>query len=112
MWLSVQGQRAFNADNIITADLESMLMPVAGAIDRSCRTRLSTTIEPLVQSSSNNEMVDAFSHNLDVAALRRDFKPSGTARNLAVRISGTFKTAFPDGKPDLPIRKPKKLRHG
>jgi ABC-type uncharacterized transport system involved in gliding motility auxiliary subunit len=32
-------------------------------------------------------------------ALRREFKPAGEVRNLAVRISGTFKTAFPDGKP-------------
>jgi ABC-type uncharacterized transport system involved in gliding motility auxiliary subunit len=45
-------------------------------------------------------MVDAFAHSMDVEALRRDFKPSGTVRNLAVRISGTFKTAFPDGKPE------------
>jgi ABC-type uncharacterized transport system involved in gliding motility auxiliary subunit len=36
---------------------------------------------------------------MDVRAIRRDFKPSGTVRNLAVRITGKFKTAFPDGKP-------------
>jgi ABC-type uncharacterized transport system involved in gliding motility auxiliary subunit len=38
-------------------------------------------------------------HNMDVETLRRDFNPSGTVRNLAVRISGHFKTAFPEGKP-------------
>jgi ABC-type uncharacterized transport system involved in gliding motility auxiliary subunit len=96
MWLSTRAG-AFNTDNLITANLESMLMPVAGAIETLPDTP--TTVEPLVQTSPNNEMVDAFSHNLDVAALRRDFKPSGTVRNLAVRISGTFKTAFADGKP-------------
>ncbi len=96
MWLSVKAG-AFSADNIVTADLESMLMPIAGAIETL--PDASTTVEPLVQSSPNNAMVDAFSHNLDVSVLRRDFKPSGTVRNLAVRISGTFKTAFPDGKP-------------
>ncbi|BBO89100.1 Gldg family protein [Desulfosarcina ovata] len=99
MWLSVQAD-GFNGDDLITANLESMLLPVGGAIDilpdGPC------TIEPLIHSSPNNELVDAFSHNQDVSALRRQFKPSGTARNLAVRISGTFKTAFPDGRPGPP----------
>ena len=97
MWLSAKAD-AFNADNIITADLESVLMPVAGAIEKL--PDATTTVEPLVQSSPNNEMVDAISHNMDVSALRRDFKPSQTVRNLAVRITGTFNTAFPDGRPE------------
>ncbi|WP_419661684.1 putative ABC transporter, membrane protein [Desulfosarcina variabilis str. Montpellier] len=96
LWLSAKAE-AFNTDNIITADLESMLMPVAGAIE--ILPDSSTTVETLVHSSPNNQMVDAFSHNMDVSTLRRDFKPSQTVRNLAVRISGTFTTAFPDGKP-------------
>ncbi len=96
MWLSANAG-AFNADNIITTDLDSMLMPVAGCIE--ILPDATTTIDPLVQTSPNNQLVDAFSHNMDVSALRKDFKPSGKARNLAVRISGAFKTAFPDGKP-------------
>ena len=96
LWLSAPAG-AFFADNLITANLESMLLPVAGAIETLPDSPY--TVEPLIQSSPNNEMVDAFAHSMDVEALRRDFKPSGTVRNLAVRISGTFKTAFPDGKP-------------
>jgi len=96
MWLSVPAS-GFNSDDVTTANLESMLMPVAGAIEILPDSPL--TVVPLVTTSPNNQLVDAFSHNLDVATLRRDFKPSGTVRNLAVRISGTFKTAFPDGKP-------------
>ena len=95
LWLSAPAG-AFFADNLITANLESMLLPVAGAIETLPDSPY--TVEPLIQSSPNNEMVDAFAHSMDVEALRRDFKPSGTVRNLAVRISGTFKTAFPDGK--------------
>ena len=97
LWLSASAG-AFLADNLITANLESMLLPVAGAIETQADSPFS--VEPLLQTSTNNEMVDALAHNMDVAALRRDFKPSGTVRNLAVRISGTFKTAFPDGKPE------------
>jgi len=97
LWLSASAD-AFFADNLITANLESMLLPVAGAIETLPDSPY--TVEPLVQSSTNNQMVDALAHNMHVGALRRDFKPSGTARNLAVRITGTFKTAFPDGKPE------------
>jgi ABC-type uncharacterized transport system involved in gliding motility auxiliary subunit len=97
MWLSAPAS-AFFAGNLITANLESMLMPIAGAIEILPDSPF--TVEPLVQSSTNNEMVDAFAHSMDVESLRRDFKPSGIVRNLAVRISGTFKTAFPDGKPE------------
>ena len=96
MWLSIQAG-AFNGDDVTTANLESMLMPVAGAIEVVPDGPLE--VVPLVTTSPNNQLVDAFAHNLDVDTLRRDFKPSGTAKNLAVRISGTFKTAFPDGKP-------------
>lgn len=96
LWLSAPAG-AFNADDLITANLESMLLPVAGAIEKQSDTP--NTVEPLLQSSTNNEIVDAFAHNMDVEALRRDFKASGEVRNLAVRISGTFKTAFPEGKP-------------
>ena len=97
MWLSAPAS-AFFADNLITANLESMLLPVAGAIEKLPDSNY--TVEPLVQSSTNSVKVDAFSHNMNVNAIRRDFKPSGTVHNLAVRISGTFKTAFPDGKPE------------
>jgi len=38
----------------------------------------------------------------DVVALFRDFKPANRAENLAVRISGTAKSAFPDGAPKRP----------
>jgi ABC-type uncharacterized transport system involved in gliding motility auxiliary subunit len=96
MWLSAQAT-AFNPDNLITANLESMLLPVAGSIDTLPDNPY--TVESLVKSSPNNAQVDAFAHNMDVRAIRRDFKPTDTIRDLAVRISGKFKTAFPDGKP-------------
>ncbi len=97
LWLSASAQ-AFITDNLITTNLESMLLPVAGAIETQPDNPF--TVEPLIQTSTNNELVDAFAHSMDVEALRRDFKPSGMVRNLAVRLSGTFKTAFPEGKPE------------
>jgi ABC-type uncharacterized transport system involved in gliding motility auxiliary subunit len=96
MWLSTQ-PGAFNTDNLITANLESMLLPVAGAIEVLPDSPVA--IEPLILSSPNNQMVDAASHMMDVEILRRDFSPSGVVRNLAVHLSGRFPTAFPEGRP-------------
>jgi ABC-type uncharacterized transport system involved in gliding motility auxiliary subunit len=56
LWLSASAN-AFSADNLITANLESMLLPVAGAIETLPDSPF--TVEPLVQSSTNNQMVDA-----------------------------------------------------
>ena len=96
MWLSTQAG-AFNTDNLITANLESMLLPVAGAIEVLPDSPVA--IEPLILSSPNNQMVDAASHMMDVEILWRDFSPSGVVRNLAVHLSGRFPTAFPQGRP-------------
>jgi ABC-type uncharacterized transport system involved in gliding motility auxiliary subunit len=54
-------------------------------------------VTPLIRSSVNSMLVD----NADATksgdeALRR-FKPTGKPLPLAVRLTGTFKTAFPDG---------------
>ena len=39
------------------------------------------------------------------AQIASNFNPSGTEYPLAVRLTGNFKTAFPDGKPK-PAAKP------
>ena len=96
LWLSPRAQ-SFSKEALITADLDSMLFAVAGSIEVVPDSGYH--VVPLIQSSTNNAMVDAFVHGMDVQTLRRDFAPSGIKRNLAVRITGKFKTAFPDGKP-------------
>jgi ABC-type uncharacterized transport system involved in gliding motility auxiliary subunit len=96
MWLSL-GPQAFNSDNIVTAELESALMPLAGAI--TLKADSPYDFEPLLTSSTNAALVESFKHSLPVDLLRRDFKPEGRAFNLAVKVTGKFKSAFPDGPP-------------
>ena len=38
--------------------------------------------------------------SLSGESIMKDFKPSGTEYALAIRLTGKFKTAFPDGKPE------------
>jgi ABC-type uncharacterized transport system involved in gliding motility auxiliary subunit len=76
-------------------------MPVAGALVKAPDSPYE--FEPLIQSSPNSELVDAFKANLNADALQRDFKPSNQKYNLAVKISGLFKSAYPDGPlPETP----------
>jgi ABC-type uncharacterized transport system involved in gliding motility auxiliary subunit len=96
MWLSL-GPQAFNNDDIITSELENALMPLAGAITRKADSPYS--FESLLSSSTNAALVESFKHSLPVDTLRRDFKPAGKPFNLAVKVTGKFKSAFPDGPP-------------
>lgn len=98
MWLSVQ-QGAFNQEEIVTGQLESVLFPVAGAIVKSADSSYEYT--PLVQSSTNSSLSDAFKARFGGGQmLRRDFKATVEKYDLIARVRGKFKTAFPGGKPE------------
>lgn len=95
---------AFNRENVITAGLESMLFPVAGAVVKTEGQDKKTavkdyTFETLVNSSDDAAMVDVFKAFLGVDAVKKDFVPAKKRFSLIVRVRGTFNTAFPDGPP-------------
>ena len=101
------GKKAFNQEEIVTRDLGSIRMPYAGSFDVS---NLSTglTAKELISSSDQAKLVDGMSSQFNGEKIMDSFltgsedgKPTGTNKfALAVKISGTFTTAFPDGKPD------------
>jgi ABC-type uncharacterized transport system involved in gliding motility auxiliary subunit len=97
LWLSARPE-GFNQEDIVTSQLESVLLPLAGSIVKDKES--SYDFQPLIQSSTNAALVESFKNNFGVEALRKDFKPANERYNLAVRIKGKFKTAFPDGKPE------------
>jgi ABC-type uncharacterized transport system involved in gliding motility auxiliary subunit len=53
----------------------------------------------LLHSSKDSQLVDAMLANLSGENIMREFKPSGVNYSLAIRLTGKFKTAFPDGEP-------------
>jgi len=116
LWISAR-QPAFNNDDIITSQLESMLFPLAGSIKKT--KDCPYTYEPLIQSSKNSAMIDVQMLNFGVEALRRDFKPTPEVFDLAIKLTGTFKSAFPDGLPlekesnsSKPVKPPIALKQG
>src|SRR5882672_148020 len=88
---------AFAPNDIATARLGSLLMPFAGVFTGKPADGLSETV--LMKTSAYSQLVDSFAATAQGEAAVRGFKPSGTEYALALRLTGKFKTAFPDGKP-------------
>ena len=101
---------AFDPHDIATARLGSLLMPFAGAFTGKPVEGLSETI--LMKSSAYSQLVDSFAATAQGEAAIRAFKPSGTEYPLAVRLTGKFKTAFPEGRPKADDRGEKKAATG
>jgi len=94
---------AFSRDDIVTSQIETLLYAFGGAFDLKLPDPLKASA--LVQSSPNAMLVDNANATKSGDEATRGFKPSGTPMPLAVRLSGKFKTAFPEGlkEKDKPI---------
>jgi len=89
---------AFNQDDVATARLGSALLPFSGAFGGGKPADgLKETV--LMQTSPYSQLIDASSAITQGEAAIRGFQPSNTEYPLAIRLTGKFKTAFPDGKP-------------
>ena len=94
-WLSLTGE-AINRDEVVTSDIDNLLLPGAGVFTGTPATGLTQT--PLLTSSGNSMLVDKMMAQFG-GDTTRDFKPEGKQFTIAVRLTGKFKTAFPDGQP-------------
>jgi len=74
-------------------------MPAAGVIQKNETAGL--TYEPLLQSSVNSALIDSGRVRSGVDEIRRDFKPENKKFDLALKITGTFQTAFKEGRPKV-----------
>ncbi len=115
LWLSV-GVDAFNTKNIITAQLEKMLLPVAGAL--KFKETEGIEYEVLIQSSLNSTLEDTFKARMGADEIRRNFKPSADQYDLAARLTGRFNSIYGDAPPPATAKdaeskdKPKHLKTG
>jgi ABC-type uncharacterized transport system involved in gliding motility auxiliary subunit len=85
---------AFSRDDIVTSQIETLLYAFGGAFEVK-NTELK--IAELVKSSPNSMLVETMNATKSGDEATRSFKPSGNAFPLALRLSGRFKTAFPEG---------------
>jgi ABC-type uncharacterized transport system involved in gliding motility auxiliary subunit len=90
---------AFDPNDIVTARLGSLLMPFAGVFTGKPVEGLNQTV--LMKTSAYSQLVDSFAAMTQGEPAVRGFQPSGTEHPLAIRLTGKFKTAFPEGQPKV-----------
>jgi ABC-type uncharacterized transport system involved in gliding motility auxiliary subunit len=97
VWLDLTAAN-FNATALPTAQLGSALFIEAGSISQKAGSTV--TFTPLIETSAHSGTIAAaslqFAQPEDVA---RQITPSGK-KTIAALVTGTFRTAFPDGPPE------------
>jgi len=88
---------AFNKDDVATRRISNLLMPFPGAFTGKPADGLTQTV--LVKSSKLSQLVDSADATKAGEAALSGFKPSDTEYPVVLKLTGKFKTAFPDGKP-------------
>jgi ABC-type uncharacterized transport system involved in gliding motility auxiliary subunit len=100
-WIQL-GVQDFDRQDAIIGDVKQLTFGTAGALEKVAGA--TTTVMPLILTGVNSMRIDVAKVQgmPDIVSLFRDFKPSGKAEAVAVRISGPLKTAFPEGPPTKP----------
>ncbi|NKB49857.1 MAG: ABC transporter [Alphaproteobacteria bacterium] len=97
-WLTLQGERFTQGDTVssqlqrIVVSSTGAILPIEGA---------TTTLEPLIFTSKNSNLMSAFdiAQQPNPIALIEKFEPEDKSYAIAARVSGDIKSAFPDGPP-------------
>ena len=98
VWIDFR-QEHFSDKDIVTAQVPSITVASAGIIRKKGETGI--TVEPLIQSDEAAMQIEASRLSVmpDVAGLLNSYRPEGEKFIVAARVTGTVKTAFPEGKP-------------
>ena len=104
---------AFNRDDIVTSQIETLLYPFGGAFEYLSDGRAAQGLKAteLVKSSPNSMLVDNVVATASGDAATKGFKPDGRSRPLALRLTGKFRTAFPEGAPKADKKKAPEKAH-
>jgi ABC-type uncharacterized transport system involved in gliding motility auxiliary subunit len=101
--------QALNMDDVVTSQVGTLLIPFGGAFKGKPADGLTQTV--LAHTSKNAMPVDLIIATLSGEPSTRGFQPTNEQMPLAIRLSGKFHTAFPEGKPKpfaMPPRADKK----
>jgi ABC-type uncharacterized transport system involved in gliding motility auxiliary subunit len=93
---------ALNQDDVVMSQVGTLLVPFAGAFKGKPAEGLTQTV--LARTSKNSMLVDLIIATLSGEPSTRGFQPSGEEYPLAMRLSGKFKSAFPNGRPEPMVR--------
>jgi ABC-type uncharacterized transport system involved in gliding motility auxiliary subunit len=86
---------AFSRDDVVTSSIETLLYAFGGAFETKPVEGLRIT--ELVKSSPSSMLVDNAEATKSGDEATKTFRPSGKSLPLALRLTGNFATAFPEG---------------
>ncbi len=89
--------KGMNSNDVVTSEINSLVIPFAGVFTGTPASGLKETV--LLKTTSDSQLVDSVMASLSGEQISKEFKSSGKEYAIAVRLTGKFKTAFPDGKP-------------
>jgi ABC-type uncharacterized transport system involved in gliding motility auxiliary subunit len=85
---------AMDTNDVVTSQIERIYLPFTGTFEGTPAEGLKKTV--LIHSSKNSDLTEKMMAQF---GSQGEFKASGKEQALALRLSGKFKTAFPNGKP-------------
>lgn len=99
---------ALNAEDPVTSQVGSLLYAFGGYFKGKPAEGLNMTV--LAKSSPNNMPVDLIIATLTGEPSTKGFEPTNAEQPLAIRLTGKFKSAYPDGKPKDPYAEMQKQK--
>jgi ABC-type uncharacterized transport system involved in gliding motility auxiliary subunit len=92
---------AFSRDDVVTSQIETLLYAFGGAFALLNHGKPVDGLKAadLVRSSPNSMLMDNAVATVSGDAATKGFQPGNKSWPLALRLSGKFKTAFPEGRP-------------
>jgi ABC-type uncharacterized transport system involved in gliding motility auxiliary subunit len=88
---------ALNQEDVVMSQVGTLLVPFGGVFKGKPAEGLTETV--LAHTSKNSMLVDLIIATLSGEPSTRGFQPSGEEYPLALRLSGKFRSAFPNGPP-------------
>lgn len=97
-WIGL-GNDMISNDDVVTSELRRLTFNSSGYIKKVEAGE--TDITPLIVSSDQSQIIDVekIQFRPDPAAILSEFAPTGESYNIAARVTGKIKSAFPDGPP-------------
>ena len=93
---------ALNQDDVVMSQVGTLLVPFSSVFKGKPAENLTQTW--LARTSKNSMMADLIIATLSGEPSTRGFQPSGEEMPLAMRLSGKFRSAFPNGPPEPMLR--------
>ena len=90
-------QEAVDTNDVVTSQIDNLVMPFPGGFTGTPVDGLKRTV--LIQTTKSGQLVDKMMAEFSGEQLSKEFSATGREYALALRLTGKFKTAFPEGQP-------------